>query len=62
MPDAQNIIFFENLKRGDVPLVGGKNSSLGEMVATLGPKGIRVPPGFATTADAYRQFLSLIHI
>ena len=54
---TRDVIWFEELSRGDVGLVGGKNSSLGEMVQTLGKKGIRVPPGFATTADAFREFL-----
>ena len=53
-----NVMWFENLSRGDVALVGGKNSSLGEMVQQLGKKGIKVPSGFATTADAYRAYLS----
>jgi pyruvate, water dikinase len=51
-----NVMWFENLSRGDVALVGGKNSSLGEMVQQLGKKGIKVPSGFATTADAYRAY------
>lgn len=55
---AGNVIWFENLKRGDVASVGGKNSSLGEMVSTLAEKGIAVPGGFATTADAYRAFIA----
>ena len=53
-----NVIWFENLTRGDVATVGGKNSSLGEMVRTLGAKGIQVPAGFATTADAFRAFIA----
>lgn len=53
-----NVMWFEELTRGDVALVGGKNSSLGEMVRQLGQKGIRVPSGFATTADAYRAYLT----
>ncbi|NKX45754.1 phosphoenolpyruvate synthase [Roseicyclus persicicus] len=53
-----NLIWYEALKREDVALVGGKNSSLGEMISTLGAKGIRVPPGFATTSDAYRAFVA----
>lgn len=48
---------FETLSRQDGPIVGGKNSSLGEMVSTLASKGIAVPPGFATTADAYWLFI-----
>ncbi|KAE8416255.1 hypothetical protein BDV36DRAFT_207895 [Aspergillus pseudocaelatus] len=48
---------FEQLKRDDGPLVGGKNSSLGEMITALGGKGISVPPGFATTSNTYWQYL-----
>ena len=54
----KNLIWFEELSRGDVGVVGGKNASLGEMVQSLSAKGIRVPPGFATTADAFRAFLT----
>jgi len=54
----RHVIWFDDLARGDVPLVGGKNSSLGEMVQQLGQKGIRVPPGFATSADAFRAFIT----
>jgi pyruvate, water dikinase len=43
---------------GDLVQVGGKNASLGEMVRNLTSAGVRVPDGFATTADAYRQFLT----
>lgn len=49
--------WFENLGSGDVARVGGKNASLGEMIRELKQKGIRVPDGFATTAEAYRSFL-----
>ncbi len=55
---AELVRWFETLGRGDTPLVGGKNSSLGEMVQALEPRGIRVPPGFATTVAAYRGFLA----
>lgn len=55
---SANLLWFDDLKRGDVGLVGGKNASLGEMVQALGAKGIRVPPGFATTADAFRRYLA----
>ncbi|GMV63458.1 MAG: phosphoenolpyruvate synthase [Parvibaculum sp.] len=55
--DAPHVIWFENLGRGDVPRVGGKNASLGEMVGRLGAEGVSVPPGFATTADAYWRFV-----
>ena len=51
------IKWFENLDSDDVSIVGGKNASLGEMIATLKEKGIRVPDGFATTSEAYRRFL-----
>ncbi|MBE9636341.1 phosphoenolpyruvate synthase [Salipiger mangrovisoli] len=50
--------WFEDLRREDVPEVGGKNASLGEMVARLAAEGIRVPPGFATTAAAYRRYIA----
>ncbi len=48
---------FDSIDLDDVPRVGGKNASLGEMYQRLVPRGVRVPPGFATTAEAYRQFL-----
>lgn len=53
----KTVVRFRECGRNDVGLVGGKNASLGEMVNTLDPKGIRVPDGFATTAAAYWQFL-----
>jgi pyruvate,water dikinase len=49
--------WFEDLDSDDVSLVGGKNASLGEMLQALKEKGVRVPDGFATTADAYWAFL-----
>jgi pyruvate,water dikinase len=49
---------FEDLSMHDVDRVGGKNASLGEMIANLTDKGVRVPGGFATTADAFREYLS----
>jgi pyruvate,water dikinase len=48
---------FADIGIDDVPLVGGKNASLGEMYRELAPRGVKVPDGFAVTADAYRQFL-----
>jgi len=54
---ATPVVWFEQVGRADVGSVGGKNASLGEMVQTLAPKGIRVPPGFATTASAYWGFV-----
>jgi len=55
---TEHIIWFEKLGMGDVATVGGKNASLGEMIASLSTAGVHVPGGFATTADAYREFLS----
>jgi pyruvate,water dikinase len=55
---SAHVIPFENLRNIDVPSVGGKNASLGEMISQLTAKGVRVPTGFATTADAYREFLA----
>ncbi len=54
---SPTIEWFEGLRRTDVPKVGGKNASLGEMVHTLGSRGVRIPPGFATTADAFWQYI-----
>ncbi|MFN5097540.1 MAG: phosphoenolpyruvate synthase [Limnohabitans sp.] len=51
------VVPFELLRMTDVESVGGKNASLGEMISQL-PSGVRVPTGFATTAHAFRQFLS----
>jgi pyruvate,water dikinase len=52
------IRWFNELGMGDVPLVGGKNASLGEMYRELDAEGVRVPNGFAITAEAYRHMLS----
>ncbi|MEE8119579.1 MAG: phosphoenolpyruvate synthase [Gammaproteobacteria bacterium] len=49
---------FETLGMGNVDKVGGKNASLGEMITNLSSLGIKIPGGFATTAEAYRNFLS----
>ncbi len=54
---STNIRWFSELGMKDLDQVGGKNSSLGEMVSNLAQLGVRVPDGFATTADAYRRFL-----
>jgi pyruvate,water dikinase len=51
------IRWFEDVGIEDIPLVGGKNASLGEMYRELAPRGVKVPNGFAVTADAYRRFL-----
>ena len=52
------IVDFSTVGMGDVARVGGKNASIGEMIANLSAAGVRVPGGFATTADAYRAFLA----
>ena len=58
MPHPAPLVqWFEQLARTDVPKVGGKNASLGEMVQSLGAAGIKVPPGFATTADAFWLYI-----
>ena len=51
------ILWFEEVGIADIPLVGGKNASLGEMIRQLQPKGVNVPNGFATTAYAFRYFI-----
>ncbi len=53
------VVPFEQLGIHDVPTVGGKNASLGEMIQHLTDAGVRVPGGFATTAQAYRDFLDV---
>jgi pyruvate, water dikinase len=57
MSSSKYIAWFKNLTIKDIPTVGGKTASLGEMYAKLGKKGIDVPNGFAITAEAYRDFL-----
>ena len=53
---AVYVVPFADLRMKDVPAVGGKNASLGEMISQLQEKGVRVPGGFATTSQAYRDF------
>lgn len=53
----QYIRFFHELGIDDIPLVGGKNASLGEMYQALASKGVKIPNGFATTAPAYHHFI-----
>ncbi len=57
MPNKKFVIPFNQLGIKDVPLVGGKNASLGEMYQRLTKKGVKVPNGFAVTAQAYHYFL-----
>ncbi|MAS25281.1 MAG: phosphoenolpyruvate synthase [Oceanospirillaceae bacterium] len=52
------VLWFDQVSMGDVERVGGKNASLGEMISNLSEAGVSVPGGFATTADAYREFLA----
>ncbi len=54
---SKYIRFFNEISINDVPLVGGKNASLGEMYRELSPQGVRVPNGFAITAEAYRYLM-----
>ena len=56
--DERHVAWFEEIDMQEVPQVGGKNASLGEMVRNLKSQGVRVPDGFATTATAYRQFVT----
>ncbi|HDQ16697.1 MAG TPA: phosphoenolpyruvate synthase [Candidatus Vogelbacteria bacterium] len=55
--DKKLILWFDELGSEDVPLVGGKNASLGEMYRQLSPLGVRVPNGFAVTSYAYNRFI-----
>ena len=57
MDVGQYVIPFNRLRHSDVQRVGGKNASLGEMISQLSANGIRVPDGFATTAEAFHEFL-----
>ena len=58
MAGFKYVVNFDRLGMADVGRVGGKNASLGEMISGLSQAGIRVPGGFATTADAFREFLA----
>ncbi|SFX52104.1 phosphoenolpyruvate synthase [Marinospirillum alkaliphilum] len=55
---GEYIVWFDQLGMQDVERVGGKNASLGEMISNLASAGVQVPGGFATTAQAYREFLA----
>lgn len=56
---GRTIIWFEDLALSDVARVGGKNASLGELASSLADAGVRVPGGFATTAQAFRDFIAI---
>ena len=62
MPEKKFIKFFEETTIKDVPEVGGKNASLGEMYKNLAGQGIKVPNGFATTSNAYTYLLEQTHL
>jgi pyruvate,water dikinase len=55
--DVERVVWFDTIGMDDVARVGGKNASLGEMIGSLAASGVKVPGGFATTADAFREFL-----
>ncbi|UTM58721.1 phosphoenolpyruvate synthase [Photobacterium sp. CCB-ST2H9] len=58
----QNVVWYDALSMNDVDKVGGKNASLGEMVANLANAGVKVPNGYATTSYAFNQFLEANHL
>ena len=58
MTSSTSVLWFDEVKIEDVPKVGGKNASLGEMYQTLSQRGVSVPFGFATTAQAFRDFIN----
>ena len=55
---SANILWLQDLRLNDLAQVGGKNSSLGEMIGNLAQLGVSVPGGFATTADAFKAFIA----
>lgn len=55
----KNILWLEEISLKDVPLIGGKNASLGEMYRELSKKGINIPYGFALTTKTYWKFLKV---
>jgi pyruvate,water dikinase len=57
MKDDKMVLWFDELELADIPQVGGKNASLGEMRRELIPNGVRIPDGYAITANAYRYLL-----
>jgi pyruvate, water dikinase len=61
MADATYVRWFKDLRLADVPSVGGKNASLGELYSGLAAAGVRVPDGFALTAQTYREALTAAH-
>lgn len=57
-----HVLWLQDLRLSDLPQVGGKNASLGEMIGHLAQLGVSVPGGFATTADAFREFIAENHL
>src|SRR5205814_3697110 len=57
MAEKKFVLQFSKISSRDIERVGGKNAALGEMIRTLKKRGVRVPDGFATTADAFRLFV-----
>ena len=55
---SANILWLQDLRLTDLAQVGGKNSSLGEMIGNLAKLGVSVPGGYATTADAFKDFIA----
>src|SRR5262245_50389081 len=53
----EHVLWFEQIRLDDLPQVGGKNASLGEMYQTLTGRGVKIPNGFAVTSDAYWHFI-----
>ncbi len=58
MSTKDYVRWFSDIRLGDVALVGGKTASLGELYSALSKQGVRVPNGFALTAEAYRDALT----
>jgi len=56
-PMTDQVLWLDRLRLSDLAQVGGKNASLGEMIGHLSELGVSVPGGFATTADAFREFI-----
>ena len=54
----QNYFWFDEINMNDISVVGGKNASLGEMISKLSEIDVEIPFGFATTAEAFRDFIS----
>ncbi len=55
--ESKFILWFDQIRIEDIPLVGGKNASLGEMYQELTAGGVKIPNGFATTSEAYWHLL-----